>query len=91
MVPYTPPESIDTGTVCTGALPILTCRLAVGEPATATFVVNGLGPNSSTPWDSSMSTPLLRVPGNAGITLLVPGNKLLGPMPNTPTTPEAAK
>ena len=58
--------------------------MEMGAPVIETPPGTGLGPNSSTPWDSLMSTPLLSRPGNAVTTVLVPGYPLLGPMPNTP-------
>src|SRR5208283_4370296 len=91
MVPYTPPESMNTEVVWRGPLLIRTSTGAIGAPVTEMLLGSGLGPNSSTPWDSLMSTPLLSRPGNAGITVLVPGNPLFGPIPKTPSTPAAAK
>src|SRR6516164_563883 len=66
-----------------------TCTLStIGDPAIE-VPADGFGPNTSVPWVCEPwgwlnCTPWSRVPGNAGITVLVLGPRAFGPIPKTP-------
>src|ERR1700733_85243 len=73
------------GVTCTSSGPV------VGTPVTATPAGSGLGPSTSSPSGWLMSAPRLSAPGNAAITVLVPGNPSFGPIPRMPSMGTPAK